>query len=51
MLTVRSAEHEGRIRKYYHITPTGLNRIEEFKKEWGEVMSIYQFVCKEGKDD
>ena len=46
MLTVRSVEHGGRLRKYYHITNVGLKRIAEFKKEWGEVMSIYQFVIK-----
>ena len=47
MLTVRSAEHGGRLRKYYHITKAGLSRIEEFKTEWREVMSIYQFVMEE----
>ena len=47
MLTVRSAEHGGRLRKYYHITKAGLRRIEEFKEEWREVMAIYQFVIKE----
>ena len=47
MLTVRTAEHGGRLRKYYRITRSGLRRIEEFKKEWGEVMSIYSFVIKE----
>ncbi len=47
MLTVRSAEHEGRLRKYYRITPKGRERIEEFKKEWREVVSIYRFITKE----
>ena len=47
MLTVENAEHGGRLRKYYHITEIGLKRIEEFKLEWKEVMSIYQFVTKE----
>lgn len=47
MLTVRSAEHDGRLRKYYHITDTGLRRIEEFKQEWKEIMTIYQFVTRE----
>lgn len=47
MLTVKTAEHEGRLRKYYHITKAGLGRIEDFKDEWREVMSIYQFVTKE----
>ena len=47
MLTVRTAEHNGRLRKYYHITEAGLDRIEDFKNEWKEVMSIYRFVTKE----
>ena len=46
MLTVRTAEHEGRLRKYYHITAAGIQRIESFKTEWKEVISIYQFVTK-----
>ena len=50
MLTVRTAEHNGRLRKYYHITPAGLNRIEDFKSEWKEVMSIYRFVTKEDEE-
>ena len=49
MLTVRSAEHGGRLRKYYHITKKGLARIDEFKDEWREVMSIYQFVTTDDK--
>jgi PadR family transcriptional regulator PadR len=47
MLNVRTAEHGGRLRKYYHITDAGLSRIEDFKTEWREVMSIYQFVMEE----
>ena len=47
LLTVRSAEHGGRLRKYYKITKAGLGRIEDFKDEWRQVMSIYQFVTKE----
>ena len=47
LLTVRTSEHDGRLRKYYHITRAGLGRIEDFKSEWREVTSIYQFVIKE----
>lgn len=47
MLTVRTVEHDGRLRKYYHITDAGKRRIEEFKTEWKEVISIYQFVTGE----
>ncbi len=47
MLTVRTAEHGGRLRKYYHITKEGIRRIEEFKVEWKEILAIYRFVTKE----
>lgn len=50
MLTVRTSEHDGRLRKYYYITKAGLGRIEDFKNEWKEVMSIYKFVTKEDAD-
>lgn len=49
LLTVRTTEHDGRLRKYYHITRAGLGRIEDFKSEWREVTSIYQFVIKENE--
>ncbi len=51
MLTVRTAEHNGRLRKYYRITEAGLRRIEEFKDEWKEIMLIYQFVTKEDAEN
>ncbi len=50
LLTVRSAEHNGRLRKYYHITPAGKSRLEEFRKEWKEILSIYKFVIR-GEED
>ena len=49
MLTVYSIEHNGRLRKYYSITKNGLKRIEDFKEDFKEVISIYQFVVKEDK--
>ena len=48
MLTVRTAEHGGRLRKYYSITDSGLKRIAEFKEEWKEMISIFQFITREG---
>ena len=47
MLTVHTAEHDGRLRKYYHITEEGRKRIADFKVEWNEILSIYRFVTKE----
>ena len=47
MLTVRNVEHEGRLRKYYHITEKGIERIEEFREDWKEILSIYHFIVRE----
>ena len=49
MLIVWTAEHEGRLRKYYRITEAGVRRIEEFKIEWSEVDAIYRFVTREDR--
>ena len=49
LLTVRTAEHNGRLRKYYRITPLGKQRIEDFKNEWDEPLRIYQFIT--GKEE
>ncbi|MBQ1984898.1 MAG: PadR family transcriptional regulator [Clostridia bacterium] len=46
MLIVRTAEHGGRLRKYYRITDIGLKRIEEFREDWQEILAIYRFVTK-----
>ena len=43
LLTVRSAEH--------HITPLGIERINEFKNEWSEITSIYKFITKEDEHE
>ena len=47
MLTVRSAEHGGRLRKYYRITEAGRERIRDFQEEWKEILAIYRFVTRE----
>ena len=49
MLVVWTAEHEGRLRKYYRITSAGVRRIEDFKIEWREVDAIYRFVTREDR--
>ena len=51
MLTVRSTEHNGRLRKYYHITALGLKRLDEFKEDWNEIMAVYRFITKEESQD
>ena len=49
LITVRSAEHNGRLRKYYSITDAGLSKIEDFKKEWDKMISIYNFITRKGE--
>ncbi len=51
LLTVRTAEHNGRLRKYYHITDSGLTRLKTFEEEWRELKQIYEFVTREGKNE
>ena len=50
MLTVRTAEYGGRLRKYYRITDAGRKRIAEFRSEWDEILLIYRFVTKEDQN-
>lgn len=45
LLTVRSVEHKGRLRKYYRITQAGIEKIEEFKQDWAELQSIYRYIA------
>jgi len=47
MVETRSTEFEGRIRKYYHITPIGLSRINEFKDDAKELVKLYAFITEE----
>ncbi len=51
LLTVRSAEHNGRLRKYYRITKAGQERLNAFAEEWKEMMVIYQFVVRKDEEE
>lgn len=44
LLDVYTSEHNGRLRKYYRITPAGTGRISEFLDEWKTVMDVYNFI-------
>ena len=44
MLTTYSREHASRLRKYYSITPQGVQRIQEFLAEWESVMALYAYI-------
>ncbi len=49
-LTVYSAEHNGRLRKYYRITEVGRERIQEFLNEWKGMLKIYEYIEGEMKN-
>lgn len=49
-IAVRSAEHNGRLRKYYRITKEGRVRVAAFIEEWNEVEAIYRFVREASAD-
>ena len=42
-------EHDGRLRKYYRITETGLAKQREFSGEFEKIERVIQFVLKEDK--
>lgn len=46
-LTVSSAEHNGRLRKYYSITPAGIAKINEFLRDWQDIMKVYGYIESE----
>ena len=47
LLTAKSAEYNGRLRRYYAITPAGQARIDAFREDWEELMAIYRFITRE----
>ena len=43
-LSVYSVEHNGRLRKIYHITPRGRQQLQDFVADWGEIAAMYEFI-------
>lgn len=48
-LETYSAEHSGRLRRYYRITTEGVVRLNEYKEELTELKNIIDFIT--GGDD
>lgn len=48
-LSTYSVAHNGRLRKYYRITPLGRGRIGDFLREWDQMVQIHDFILQEGK--
>ena len=46
MVTTRTAEHNGRLRRYYLITWAGIQKIEEFKRDLNEITRINDYICR-----
>jgi len=46
-LFTRQQEHNGRLRKYYRITPEGEGRLQTFKSEWREVKKMVDYITGE----
>lgn len=39
-LTTRTAEYNGRLRRYYRITPEGTKKLKELKRDFEEIQKI-----------
>ena len=50
-VTVRSAEHNGRLRKYYIITDCGRDRIKDFLQDWQDVIKIGEYITEKYYND
>ncbi len=37
-------EHNGRLRRYYRITYSGAQRVDEFARDWREMEKINAFI-------
>lgn len=48
-LTTYSVEHGGRLRKFYRITPEGRRQLSAARKDWEEILRIYEFIRGEGE--
>ena len=44
-LETYSAEHSGRLRRYYRITATGISRLDEYKNELMELKKVIDFIA------
>ena len=50
-LTVYSVEHNGRLRKFYRITPEGVRVIDQLLASWPEILRVYQLIKECAGDD
>lgn len=43
-IVVYTVEHNSRLRKYYRITQSGIDKISDFLTDWESVMRTYDFI-------
>ena len=46
-----SVEHNGRLRKYYQITPNGIENLKEIVVSWKEVETIFNYIKGVSEND
>lgn len=46
-VSVRSQEHNSRLRRYYSITEQGRQRISDFLIEWKDILRAYEYIREE----
>lgn len=50
-LTVYSVAHAGRLRKFYRLTPGGVEQIDQFLTGWLEIERIYAMIKESAEYD
>lgn len=48
-LTTYSMEHQGRLRKMYKISKSGIEKIQDYLIDFKELIKVYEFIEKEMK--
>lgn len=47
MVVTKTAEHNGRLRRYYSITYRGVERLKEFKDDLKEMLKVLDYIRKD----
>lgn len=50
LLETYTAEHSGRLRKYYRITASGIMRLEEYMTELKDLKRVIDYIMDGGKN-
>lgn len=45
-LTTRTKEFNGRLRRYYKITPQGMKKLEEYKRDFEAINALYKKIFR-----